>query len=52
MCVKEIRESKKSYYENHQRLLSTENANSKLFAILKATAKFKQMFHKNTYTSI
>ena len=30
-CVKEIRESKKSYYENLERLLSTENANPKLF---------------------
>lgn len=30
-CVSEIRESKKSYYENLQRLLSTENINSKLF---------------------
>ena len=30
-CVKEIRESKKSYYENLDRLLSTENANSIFF---------------------
>ena len=29
--VKEFRESKNSYYENLERLLSTENANSKLF---------------------
>ncbi|MCG8092513.1 MAG: hypothetical protein JAZ17_02615 [Candidatus Thiodiazotropha endolucinida] len=30
-CVTEIRESKKSYYEKLERLLSTENVNSKLF---------------------
>ena len=30
-CVSEIREAKKSYYDNLERLLSTENLNSKLF---------------------
>ena len=50
ICVKEIRESKKSYYENLERLLSIENANFE--ENLKTIVKFEQRFYKNTYTSI
>ena len=53
ICVKEIRESKKSYYENLERLLSTENANSKLvWKTSKQLLNLNKSSTKKTYTSI
>ena len=39
-CVSEIREAKKSYYDNLERLLSTEKLNSKLFFFGKHQNKY------------
>ena len=51
--IEKILQSKKSYYENLERLLSTENAKLQtVLENLKAIVKFKQKFYKNTYISI